>query len=94
MHIKSFKDFIFEAVRDKKVKTAEDIKHKDGSDKDLEKKVKDEMEEVADNCPRCNEHIDDCECHEKDPWSTHVYHRTPKGKEESSEPKQNFNKKQ
>ena len=33
-----------------------------------------------------------CECAEKDPWSTQVYHRAPKGKETKQKPKQEFKK--
>ena len=93
MHIKSFKDFVLEGldqVRDKKVKHLEDTEHDDGTDKDVEKKAEEYMDDEKDNCPRCGEHIEDCQCEEDDPWSTQNYHRVPKGKEEKAKPKQEF----
>ena len=94
MFIKPFKDFIAEGtVKDKKPDHIEDIKKKeDGSNKELEKEVEEYLDDVHEECVRCGEHIEDCECAEKDPWSTQVYHRTPKGEVEKSEPKQNFKK--
>ena len=49
-------------------------------------------EDITEDCPRCGEHIDACECAEKDPWSTQVYHRAPKGTEIKPKPKQEFKK--
>lgn len=95
MHIKSFKDFVLEGldqVRHKKVKHLEDTEHDDGTDKDVEKKAEEYMDDEKDNCPRCGEHIEDCQCEEDDPWSTQNYHRVPKGKEEKAKPKQEFKK--
>lgn len=96
MSIKSFKDFIAEGlgqVRDKKVKHTEDIEsNDDGSSKEVEKKVNDYVDSVAEECVRCGEHIDDCKCESDDPWSTQVYHRAEKGKEYKAKPKQEFKK--
>jgi hypothetical protein len=96
MFIKNYKEFLFE-VRDKTPVPAGDKiekSHKDGdhigSDKELEKTIKDELEDVAEDCPRCGEHIDACECAEKDPWSTQVYHRVPPGDKKTAKPKQEF----
>jgi len=36
---------------------------------------KDELEEITEYCPRCEEHFDACECSEKYNWSTQVYNR-------------------
>jgi len=96
MFIKKYDEFLLE-VRDKSVKHAGDKEKKefennDGSDKDLEKRIADELEQVEDDCPRCGEHIDACKCEEEDPWSTEVYHRAPKGVETKSKPKQEFKK--
>ena len=82
MFIKNYKDFLFE-VRDKK--------HEPAGEK-LEKEIEDELEANAEDCPRCGEHIESCECAEKDPWSTQVYHRVSKGKEIKPKPKQEFKK--
>jgi len=94
MFIKSFNDFISEnVVRNPKPKHIEDIKKEDdGTDKDLEKKVQDELQEVEEECIRCGEHIEDCKCPSEDPWSTQVYHRAPKGEVKQSKPKQEFKK--
>ncbi|MFT6497550.1 MAG: hypothetical protein ACJATM_001170 [Alphaproteobacteria bacterium] len=98
MFIKNYKDFLFE-VRDKSYEPAgekADKDHKDGnhngSDKELEKEIADELEEITEDCPRCGEHIDACECAEKDPWSTQVYHRAPAGDKQTAKPKQQFKK--
>ena len=94
MFVKSFKDFIAESVvKDKKPKHIEDIKKEDdGTDKDLEKKVKDEIKEIEEECARCGEHIDDCKCPDEDPWSTQVYHRVPATEIVKTKPKQEFKK--
>ena len=96
MHIKNYKEFLFE-VRDKTPERAGDKiekSHKEGDhagiDKELEKQIEDELEEVAEDCPRCGEHIDACECAKKDPWSTQVYHRAPAGDKQTPKPKQEF----
>jgi len=98
MFIKNYKEFLFE-VRDKSHDKAGDKVDKDhkegnhtGGDKKLEKEIADELEEITEDCPRCGEHIESCECAEKDPWSTQNYHRVPKGAEQKSKPKQEFNK--
>ena len=98
MFIKKYNEFLLE-VRDKKYKAAGDKAekdHKDGNhsgvNKELEKEINDELEQVAEDCPRCGEHIDACECAEKDPWSTQVYHRAPAGDKQTAKPKQQFNK--
>ena len=98
MFIRTYADFLLE-VRDKTYKPAGDKAeqdHKDGKHKgvnaELEKEINDELEKVAEDCPRCGEHIESCECAEKDPWSTQNYHRVPKGSEHKSKPKQQFNK--
>lgn len=64
--------------------TEEEVK----KDKELKKYVDDNYE----ICPRCKEHINDCECEESDYWSTETYHRIPKGKEIKNKPKQEFKK--
>jgi len=95
MPIKSFKDFVNEGlgqVRHKKVDHVEDIDTKDGNNKKAEKKAEEYMDKVAEECPRCGEHLDDCKCEEQDPWSTQNYHRVPKGEEKKSKPKQEFKK--
>ena len=96
MFIKNYKEFLFE-VRDKTPKALSDnIENFDkegtrvGADKELEKQVKDELEDISEDCPRCGEHIDACECAEKDPWSTQVYHRVPAGDKQKSKSKQEF----
>tara|TARA_R100001163_G_C4953116_1_gene120051 strand:- start:151 stop:441 length:291 start_codon:yes stop_codon:yes gene_type:complete len=94
MFIKKYAEFLFE-VRDKKVnhagdKEEKDFKKNDGSDKDLEKKIADELEEVTEECARCGEHLSTCKCPEEDPWSTQVYHRAPKGEEYKGKQKQQF----
>ena len=98
MFIKNYREFLFE-VRDKtpdKAGDKVDKNHKDGNhkgvDKKLEKEIGDELEDDTEDCPSCGEHIDACECAEKDPWSTQNYHRAPKGVEQKSKPKQQFNK--
>ena len=96
MFIKNYKDFLFE-VRDKKHEPAGEKADKDrkegnhaGKDEELEKEINDELTDVAEDCPRCGEHVSSCQCAEKDPWSTQVYHRAPKGKEFKPKPKQEF----
>ena len=98
MFIRNYKDFLLE-VRDKKYKAAGDKAEKDhkdgdhkGIDSELEKEINDELEQVAEDCPRCGEHIESCECAEEDPWSTQNYHRAPKGSEYKAKPKQQFKK--
>jgi hypothetical protein len=98
MFIRNYRDFLLE-VRDKKHEPAgEKVEkaHKDGKQQgvnaDLEKEINDELEQVTEDCPRCGEHIDACECAEEDPWSTQNYHRVPKGVEHKAKPKQQFNK--
>tara|TARA_B100000900_G_scaffold247130_1_gene210221 strand:+ start:307 stop:603 length:297 start_codon:yes stop_codon:yes gene_type:complete len=98
MFIKNYSEFLLE-VRDKKPKVAgekTEKDHKDGNhkgvDKELEKKVNDELEAVEEECVRCGEHIESCKCEEEDPWSTQNYHRVPKGKEQTAKPKQEFKK--
>ena len=98
MFIKKYNEFLLE-VRDKKYKAAGDKAekdHKDGNhsgvNKELEKEINDELEQVAEDCPRCGEHIESCKCEEEDPWSTQNYHRVPKGIEQKAKPKQQFKK--
>ena len=98
MAIKNYKEFLLE-VRDKSYEPAGEKAEKDhksgnhsGADKELEKEIADELEDITEDCPRCGEHIDACECAEKDPWSTQVYHRAPKGTEIKPKPKQEFKK--
>ena len=76
MAIKSFKDFITEEL--------DHVRHK---------KVKHvEDHDPEEECPRCGEHADECQCEEDDPWSTQNYHRVPKGTEHKAKPKQEFKK--
>ena len=96
MFIKKYKEFLLE-VRDKAIKHAGDkeekeFKDNDGSDKNLEKKIEDELEEVTEDCVRCGEHLSACKCESEDPWSTQVYHRAPKGIEQKGKSKQEFKK--
>tara|TARA_R110001592_G_scaffold66209_1_gene203096 strand:+ start:1297 stop:1587 length:291 start_codon:yes stop_codon:yes gene_type:complete len=96
MFIKKYKEFLLE-VRDKSVKHAGDkeekaFKDNDGSDKNLEKKIADELEDVTEDCVRCGEHISACKCESEDPWSTHVSHRAPAGVKYKKKPKQEFKK--
>lgn len=98
MFIKNYKEFLFE-VRDKTPENAGDKidkSHKEGDhkgiDKELEKQIEDELEDISEDCPRCGEHVDACECAEKDPWSTQVYHRVPAGIKQKSKSKQDFKK--
>ena len=98
MFIKNYKEFLFE-VRDKSHDKAGDKVDKDhkegnhkGGDKKLEKEIADELEEITEDCPRCGEHVESCECAEKDPWSTQNYHRAPAGSKHKAKPKQQFNK--
>ena len=89
MAIKSFKDFITEElnhVRHKKVKHVEDHDPEDGKNKEAEDKAEEYLEDVEEDCPRCGEHVNDCQCEEDDPWSTQNYHRVPKGEEEKTKP--------
>ena len=93
MSIKKFHEFISEGignVRHKKVDHLEDKEVKDKNDSKTEKEVEEYLDDKAETCPRCGEHVDDCVCQEEDPWSTQNYHRVPKGKSEKSKPKQNF----
>ena len=98
MFIKNYREFLFE-VRDKKpepagekvAKAHKDNKHK-GSNEELEKEIADELEEIAEDCPRCGERFESCKCETEDPWSTQNYHRTPKGIEQKTKPKQEFKK--
>ena len=95
MAIKSFKDFITEElnhVRHKKVKHVEDHNPEDGKNKEAEVKAEEYLEDVKEDCPRCGEHVNDCQCEEDDPWSTQNYHRVPKGEEEKAKQKQEFKK--
>jgi hypothetical protein len=95
MAIKSFKDFITEElnhVRHKKVKHVEDHNPEDGKNKEAEVKAEEYLEDVKEDCPRCGEHVNDCQCEKDDPWSTQNYHRVPKGEEEKAKPKQEFKK--
>jgi hypothetical protein len=82
-HIKPFEHFLYEAQRDKPVDHVEDIEIKDKSNKKVEKDAQDYVADMVDYCPRCGEHVDDCECKSIDPWSTQNYHRVPKGKTEN-----------
>ena len=98
MFIRNYRDFLLE-VRDQKHEPAgEKVEkdHKDGKhsgvDSKLEKEIEDELEANAEDCPRCGEHIESCECAEKDPWSTQVYHRAPAGDKQTAKPKQEFKK--
>lgn len=98
MFIKNYKDFLFE-VRDKKPEPAGEKAEKDykddkhaGKDEELEKEINDELTDIAEDCPRCGEHVESCECAEKDPWSTQVYHRAPAGDKQTAKPKQEFKK--
>ena len=98
MFIKKYNEFLLE-VRDKKhepagekvAKAHKDGKHK-GSDAELEKEINDELEKVAEDCPRCGERFESCKCEEEDPWSTQNYHRAPKGTVKEGKPKQQFKK--
>jgi hypothetical protein len=85
--IKKFADFINE----KQIKPADDG-YQDNFDKDLESKVQDYIEKNSDNCPRCGEHMDDCQCDINDYWSTQNYHRVSKGITKKLKPKQKFKK--
>ena len=79
-----------EFINENNIKPAGIEEPNDGSDKDLEKKLSDEAGEQSERCPRCNELFDDCSCSEDDYWSTQTFHRSPKGKVETSKPKQQF----
>jgi|TARA_R110002060_G_scaffold36397_4_gene47400 hypothetical protein len=96
MFIKKYAEFLLE-VKDGKIEPAgdkekKDFENNDGSDKDLEKKIADELEDVTEDCARCGEHLTSCKCESEDPWSTQVYHRAPKGVESKKKPKQEFKK--
>ena len=98
MFIKNYTEFLLE-VRDKKPKVAGEKVEQDhkkgnlkGVDKELENEINDELEAVAEECVRCGEPFESCECPEKDPWSTQNYHRAPKGSEYKAKPKQEFKK--
>ena len=95
MAIKSFTDFVNEEldhVRHKKVKHVEDHNPEDGKNKEAEDAAKEYLEDVEEECPRCGEHVEDCQCEEDDPWSTQNYHRVPKGAKHEAKPKQEFKK--
>jgi hypothetical protein len=96
MFIRTYADFLLE-VRDKSHEKAGDKIEKDhkegdhsGIDKKLEKEIEDELKDVSEDCARCGEHISSCQCADKDPWSTQVYHRAPAGEKLTSKPKQQF----
>jgi hypothetical protein len=93
-HIRSFSSFITEGsiVKDKSVDHIENIEIKSESDEEAEEEIQKYVDDNLDYCPRCGEHTSDCQCGEKDPWSTHNYHRVPKGEVKKSKPKQNFKK--
>jgi len=93
-HIHSFSSFINEGsiVKDKSVDHIENIEIKSESDEEAEEEIQKYVDDNLDYCPRCGEHTSDCQCGEKDPWSTHNYHRVPKGEVKKSKPKQNFKK--
>jgi formamidopyrimidine-DNA glycosylase len=70
MAIKSFTDFVNEEldhVRHKKVKHVEDHNPEDGKNKEAEDAAKEYLEDVEEECPRCGEHVEDCQCEEDDP---------------------------
>lgn len=90
--IKNFRNFITSSLNEEQVKPAGETEIDDGSDKELEKKVKDYTERETDKCPRCGEHTDDCICNSSDYWSTQNYHRAPKGEYKKAKPKQKFKK--
>lgn len=78
-HIPLFKNFITEAQRHKSVNHIENIKIKDKADKKTETDAQHYIEDNLEYCPRCGEHMKDCQCVSSDPWSTQNYHRVPKG---------------
>jgi uncharacterized protein (UPF0212 family) len=82
-HIHSFEVFVTEGQRHKPVDHIENIEIEDKSDKKTEKDAQDYVDDNVDYCPRCGEHVDDCDCASSDPWSTQNYHRVPKGKTEN-----------
>jgi hypothetical protein len=84
--------WIKESQRHKPVNHIENTKLDDGSDIKSEEEIQKYVEDNADYCPRCSEHISDCQCDSKDPWSTQNYHRVPKGEVKKSEEKQKFKK--
>jgi len=88
--IKSFKNFVAKSLNEENVKPAGSDELDDGSNKELEKSIKDYTESEFDKCPRCGEYIDDCKCSSSDYWSTQTYHRVPKGEYKKSKPKQKF----
>ena len=95
MAIKSFKDFINEEldnVRHKKVKHVEDHDPEDNVNKEAEANAEEYLQKVEEECPRCGENSDECQCEEDDPWSTQNYHRVPKGTAHKAKPKQEFKK--
>lgn len=89
MFIKSYWSFITE-VRDKTPKHIEDYKPETEENVELEDEIADYIEEVDDLCPRCGELDKDCQCQEKDPYSTNTAHRAPKGELIKTKPKQKF----
>lgn len=86
MNILKFHEFISE----NKVIPAGIEEPEDGSDKKLEAEVEEYVDKNSEVCPRCNEPFDLCKCTKNDYWSTHTFHRAPKGKIEKSKPKQQF----
>jgi hypothetical protein len=86
--IKRFIDF----VNEEKVTPAGEDGYEDNFDADLEKEVEDYADKESEKCPRCGEHVDDCQCGSNDYWSTQTYHRVPKGELKKSKPKQEFKK--
>ena len=91
-YIYSFNDFINETsmISDSDVRHIEDIKIDNDSNKDAESDAENYINNKSDECPRCGETTEDCECETDDPWSTQNYHRAPKGKVIQNEPKQKF----
>ena len=95
MAIKSFKAFVTEElshVRHKKVKHVEDHDPEDSVNKEAEANAEEYLQKVEEECPRCGEHADECQCEGDDPWSTQNYHRVPKGTKYKAKPKQEFKK--
>lgn len=93
MSIKKFKDFINE-YDSPELKTVNVAGQKTNlkNDKKLDKEVEKYMDDIEEECPRCGERFEECRCENDDFWSTHTYHRIPKGDNVEVQPSQKFNK--
>ncbi len=94
MYIKKFREFVNESDEGNSVVSVAGVGHEMAinNQEDLDKEVEKYMDKCDEDCPRCGEAPEDCICDGDDMWSTHTYHRVPKGDAVKEKPKQEFKK--